>query len=200
MNLDLERYKAVIFDMDGTLIDTMPAHLDTWKKVAEKYEFPFDRDWMHSLGGKPSPAIVEEINARYGLSIDAQQAAKYKMALFQSLNEQHPIIAHTFEVLNRVYGCKKIALGTGSARKNALKLLDKHQLVSLFDSIVTSSDVTNFKPCPDTFLLAATNMGIAAEDCVVFEDTNLGKMAAHAAGMDCYMVVGDRFEFHPLSQ
>ncbi|WP_140419025.1 HAD-IA family hydrolase, partial [Vibrio parahaemolyticus] len=59
------------------------------------------------------------------------------------------------------------------------------------------SDVENHKPCPDTFLLAADRLGIDAQNCLVFEDTELGKRAAHSAGMDCVMVEGNNLVFYP---
>ena len=54
MNLDLSKYKGLIFDMDGTLIDTMPAHLDAWEKTANEFNIPYDREWIHSMGGCPA--------------------------------------------------------------------------------------------------------------------------------------------------
>jgi beta-phosphoglucomutase family hydrolase len=182
--------------MDGTLIDTMPAHLDAWERTAQEFGFPFDRDWIHGLGGKPSPAIAEEIGKKYGLVLDPEAVSTFKMSTFLAAKEHGNVIAHTFEVLKRVHGTKKIGLGTGSQRKNALKLLSERDLLSYFDSIVTASDVKNFKPEPDTFLQAAKEMAIEAGSCVVFEDTKLGMEAAHAAGMDCILVVGEGFEVH----
>lgn len=78
-----------------------------------------------------------------------------------------------------------------------MQLLESKGVVSLFDTIVTSTDVINYKPEPDTFLLAAERLNIPPAKCIVFEDSELGKQAAHAAGMDCLMVIGEQLEFYP---
>lgn len=138
------------------------------------------------------------MNQRYGLQLDCTQVSTFKMGTFANLEDKGSVISSTFSVLTSIYQQKKVALGTGSQRDNALALLESNRLLDYFTTIVTSNDVTNFKPEPDTFLLAAKNMGLKPAQCVVFEDTEMGRMAAHAAGMDCYMVVGDTLRFCPL--
>ncbi len=198
MKLDLSPYQGIIFDMDGTLLDTMPAHLAAWEKTARYFDFPFDRAWIHSMGGKPSFQIVDLINQRYGLSLDAQSVWEHKRKSFMALETHGGVISHTYQVLESVQGEKKVAIGTGSQKESAYSLLGSHNLLPLFNAVVTADDVENYKPAPDTFLLAAQEMELLPSLCVVFEDTPLGLQAAHAAGMDCYLVVDDGFEYHPL--
>ncbi|MEZ9233453.1 beta-phosphoglucomutase family hydrolase [Vibrio amylolyticus] len=202
MYIDFGKYQGLIFDMDGTLIDTMPAHLDAWEKTAEHFGFPFTREWLNGLGGMPSYKIVAEINREFGIELDAKAISAFKMETFAQIEEQGDIIHCTVNVLEQYYGKKKIAVGTGSQRQSALRLLEKANLFNKLDALVTASDVVNHKPNPDTFLQAAKELNLNADQCVVFEDTNLGKQAAHAAGMDCVMVEGDSLKFYPyqLSQ
>ncbi|MDR9827644.1 beta-phosphoglucomutase family hydrolase [Vibrio sp. FNV 38] len=193
----LEQYQGLIFDMDGTLLDTMPAHLLAWHRTAEQFGFLFDQDWFHSLGGMPSPKIVNEINHAQGLELNAKQVSGFKMSAFRAIKEKGQPIKVTLDVVRKMHGFRPLAIGTGSQRVNADALLLASGLLELFETVVTANDVENHKPNPDTFVLAASNMSCEPNQCVVFEDTELGKQAAHAAGMDCYMVEGEQMSFHP---
>ncbi|MEH0664901.1 beta-phosphoglucomutase family hydrolase [Vibrio scophthalmi] len=194
----LHSYQGLIFDMDGTLIDTMPAHLLAWEKTAEHFQFPFTREWLHGLGGMPSFKIVAEVNSKYGLTLDPNEVAQFKMATFSSLDDHGEPIQTTMAILDHFYGKKPLAVGTGSQRQSAMRLLEKANLIEKLDAIVTASDVEHHKPNPDTFLLAAEQLKLAPSQCVVFEDTHLGRQAAHAGGMDCVMVEGDALVFYPV--
>ncbi|HBV76957.1 MULTISPECIES: beta-phosphoglucomutase family hydrolase [Vibrio] len=189
MAVDVSSYKGLIFDMDGTLIDTMPSHLHAWQQTAEQYNFPFDQEWIYSLGGMPSRKVAMQLNERYHIDIDPQKVADTKTRLFRNLIEEGCVITCTFQVLKQFYGKKKLAIGTGSNQENAIKLLEYNGILPMLDAVVTAADVENHKPNPDTFLLAAQRLGLKPEDCVVFEDTEIGKQAALAAGMACIMVV-----------
>ncbi|MGR5057580.1 beta-phosphoglucomutase family hydrolase [Vibrio rotiferianus] len=195
--IDLSPYKGLIFDMDGTLIDTMPAHLAAWQATADRFNFPFHQDWLHSLGGMPSFKIVGEVNRQHGLSLDPKAVSRFKMDTFAEMEQHGEIISCTNIVLDEHLGHKKIAVGTGSQRESALRLLAKAGILKKLNAVVTATDVENHKPFPDTFLMAADQLGLGAEECVVFEDTELGKKAAHAAGMDCVMVERDKLVFYP---
>ncbi len=192
-------YQGLIFDMDGTLIDTMPAHMQAWTKTAEHFNFPCQVEWLHSLGGMPSFKIADQINQKYGMNLDPQAVSRFKMAAFASLEEHGEPIQCTNDVLDYFYGKRKLAVGTGSQRDGAMRILNKANLIDKLDAIVTATDVDNHKPSPDTFLQAASLLSLAPSQCVVFEDTELGKQAAHAGGMDCIMVGGDKLVFYPVN-
>ncbi|MCG9595820.1 beta-phosphoglucomutase family hydrolase [Vibrio sp. Isolate25] len=195
----LEQYQGLIFDMDGTLIDTMPAHLKAWAVTAREFGFPFTQDWLHSLGGMPSYKIATEVNKKHGLSLDPMEVSKFKMKAFAGLNDFGLPIDSTNHILNHFHGRKKIAVGTGSQRESALRLLKESQILDKLDTLVTATDVVNHKPNPDTFLKAAEQLQLTPNQCIVFEDTELGKKAAHAANMDCVMVEGAELVFYPCS-
>jgi beta-phosphoglucomutase family hydrolase len=184
--------------MDGTLLDTMPNHVRAWQMTADYFDFPFDKDWLHSLGGMPSPKIALEVSKRYSIELDCLAVSKQKMAFFTQLSVEANPITVTFDVFKQYMGIKPMAIGTGSQRLSAINLLKKAGIADDFQAIVTANEVDNHKPFPDTFLKAAEFMAVKPECCVVFEDTQLGLTAAHAAGMDCYLVTKNELEFHPV--
>lgn len=197
MTIDVEKYKGLIFDMDGTLIDTMPAHVEAWRVTAEKFGFPFDAKWLQSMGGMPSIKIAVEVSKAYGIELDPKAVSDCKMNAFSQIDESGDLISETANLLEANLGKKKLAVGTGSQRVSAVKLLTRVNMLDKLDALVTATDVENHKPHPQTFLTACELLGLEPQECVVFEDTDLGKQAAHAGGMDCIMVTEHGLQFFP---
>lgn len=193
----LDKYQGLIFDLDGTLIDSMPYHLDAWCVTAEEFDFPFDRAWLHSLGGMPGDKIVELLNQRYQLDLSPVEVSEFRMMTFSAFASHGGPIPCTNKVLEHFWGSKKMAVGTGSPRVNALQILEETGILVKLDAVVTATDVDNHKPNPDTFLLAASRIGVEPRQCIVFEDTELGRLAAHSAQMDCVMLEDNQLKFYP---
>lgn len=186
--INLNQYQAIIFDMDGTLIDSMPGHGKAWRLTCERYGYPFDPAYMQSLGGVPTDQTVVLLNEKYQLQHDVAEVAAFKAATWEQMDEAPVLIPCTFEVLQHYLTTKKIGIGTGAERSHALKMLRQTGLLALVPTVVTASDVTHGKPHPETFLTVAAQLGVAPGQCVVFEDTAIGQQAALAAGMDCILV------------
>ncbi|MBU2978096.1 beta-phosphoglucomutase family hydrolase [Alteromonas sp. C1M14] len=193
--IDLSHYKGIIFDMDGTLVDSMGAHLEAWQATCKHFGYPFDSDYIYSLGGVPTHQTAIILNEKYGYKADPKEVADYKMATRGRMNFVPSLIEETFAIFNHYRSSMKIAVGTGADRAHAEKLLSHLGIIDKLDALVTSSDVKNGKPFADTFLSAAQQMGLSPQQCVVFEDTDIGQQAAANAGMDCKLVVKGKVQY-----
>ena len=191
----LDHYDAIIFDMDGTLIDSMPAHMDAWRLAADAHGFPYDHDWHYSQGGVPTRKTVELINERYGLNLDLDAVAETKRQKWEDMGLAPVLIAETHSVFIALTGKKPIAVGTGAEREHAIDMLEATGLMSQLNALVTACDVVQGKPSPDTFLKAAQALGVEPSKCVVFEDTEIGRRAAQSAGMDCILVIDGKIQW-----
>ncbi|OBU18393.1 carotenoid dehydrogenase [Photobacterium aquimaris] len=187
--MDLSSYQGIIFDMDGTLVDSMPAHIKAWQQTCTDFELPFERDWFYSMGGSPTINTATELLKKYHIDAEPQLLVASKLRYFDDIKHKGDIIPATFTVLQQQKALnKRIAIGTGCYRHHALEILTTLGILPLVDIVVTANDVERHKPFPDTFLQAAQLLDLPPSACVVFEDTELGYQAAHAAGMDCYLV------------
>lgn len=186
--VDLSAYQGIVFDMDGTLVDSMPAHMEAWRVTCEHYGYPFDLDYMNSLGGVPTQQTVVVLNEKFGMDRNPVEVARFKRETWEDMKLEPVIIPATMAVFEHYRPTMAIGIGTGAERPHAEHLLSAHGLLARIDSLVTATDVTHGKPHPETFLTVAQQMGIEPTKCVVFEDTEIGRQAATDAGMDCIMV------------
>ncbi|POP41173.1 fructose-1-phosphate/6-phosphogluconate phosphatase [Superficieibacter electus] len=179
-----ERYEGLIFDMDGTILDTEPTHRKAWNTVLSGYGLRFDMDAMIALNGSPTWRIAQAIIELNQADLDPHQLAREKTdavkAMLLDTVQPLPLI----EVVKAWHGRRPMAVGTGSESAIAEALLAHLNLRHYFSAVVAADHVKNHKPAPDTFLLCAERMGVAAEKCVVFEDADFGLQAARLAGMD----------------
>lgn len=191
VNIPEQRFGGYIFDLDGTLVDSMPVHHRAWRYALQQNGAPHEAflwDEFVAHGGMAAPDIVEALNKKYGLQMDPQSVAAQKRHRYDLLleTEQLPIIPETVNLVRQLkeQGIP-YAIGTGSVRHGALNTLRSAGIEELFDIIITPDDVPpgRGKPCPDIFLLAAQQMGVEPSNCVVFEDAEPGLEAAAAAGM-----------------
>ena len=187
--------KGLIFDLDGTLADTMPIHYIAWKNAASKYGINYTPELFIQMAGIPVYPSVEKINETFGTSIDPKEMGDSKEAEFEKNMHLTPEIKVVTDLVREYRGKIPMAVGTGGSRRLSLKTLEIIGLKGYFDILVTSEDVDNFKPHPETFLKCAEQMGVDPSDCEVFEDGILGIQAARTAGM----MVTDVTEYYKVT-
>jgi beta-phosphoglucomutase family hydrolase len=175
--------RALIFDLDGTLSNSLPVHMATWNKVGETYGFKFDPQIMLEMTGRATIEFARHIVAYYGLSVDPEEIVKLKQKSFRDSAQLLEPVDEIIAIVKEYHGKLPMAVGTGASRKSTEVQLNELGIARYFDVIVTADDVIRHKPSPDTFLKCAELMGVAPEKCQVFEDGVLGIEAAKKAGM-----------------
>jgi len=188
LKLPAGSFRAYLFDCDGTIADSMPLHYIAWKKALAEWNCEFDEKLFYSWGGKPVREIVAELNKINGLNMLIETLATRKESLYLEQLPQLKVIPEVLEHIEAQHGRIPLAVVSGSRRDSVVGSLTVLNLLDKFDTIVAAEDYKNGKPAPDAFLLAAERLGVAAQDCLVFEDTALGIQAATAAGMASVMV------------
>ncbi len=178
--------KAIIFDLDGTLADTIPLHLKAWQSAGQALGFHVTDEMIMDHSGTPTVIVAERLGKIYNWKIDPKIIAKAKVDFYlEHKNAAGKIkaIQPIFDIAIKYHNVLPMSVGTGSTRIGALRSLEDIEAVHYFETIVTATDVIHPKPHPETFLRCAEFMKIDPKDCIVFEDGAMGILAAHNAGM-----------------
>jgi len=176
--------EALIFDLDGTLSDSLPVHIETWHRVCSHYHCEFDPAILPELTGMPTIQFAYRIIADQKLQgVDAEEMVKMKQRMFwenvELIRPNLPVVG----LVHRYHGKMPLSVGTGASRRSAEMQLKALKIFDLFDAVVSADDVTEHKPEPQTFLRCAELMKVDPAKCQVFEDGVLGMQAAQKAGM-----------------
>lgn len=175
--------KGLIFDMDGTLADSMPIHFKAWKLTAEENGFVYTEKQFLETAGMPTHKIVPIINKELGLNLDPVEFSKRKEEHFLENIKDVKLIQPVAEIVREYHNKLPMSIGTGGKKEIAKLTLEILGLEKYFNIIVSAEDVINHKPYPDTFLKCAELMNVDPEFCQVFEDGEMGLIAAERAGM-----------------
>ena len=180
--------KACIFDLDGVIVDTAVYHYKAWKRLANQLGFDFTEEQNEKLKGVSRTRSLELILQWGGISkspAEQEELATLKNTWYvEMISHMTPaeILPGAKEFL---LTCRAAGLKTalGSASKNSTMILEKVDIVDLFDAVIDGNKVTKAKPDPEVFLKGAEAVGVAPAECVVFEDAIAGVEAAIAGGM-----------------
>lgn len=186
---------AVIFDMDGVLIDSEPLYVEMNEELFSELGVRIDKEEYHKFVGMSSPLMWKMIKDEFSLpqSVDELMNSEKQRIheLLRSDRVSEPIAGVESLLINIANAGIPAAVASSSARKNVEMVLSKLDLSGYFKATVCGEDVANGKPAPDIFLKAATALKGAPENCVVIEDSVNGLRGSHAAGMRCIGYAGD---------
>lgn len=178
--------KAIIFDMDGVIIDSEPTHILAERITCKSHGIIVPEDFWLSCRGKMARAIFTEAVERFGIveKVEIDDLVDYKRTLFASICESQlqavPGALRFISFIRTFFG--KVAVATSSDRKTQQELFKQFRLNNYFDSITTGDDVRKIKPDPEAYITAAYRLGVDPKDCLVIEDTDIGITSARAAG------------------
>lgn len=185
---------AVLWDMDGVIVDTAPYHFAAWQQVFEKRGVKFTRAEFKRSFGRRNDSIIPDILDKSISAAEIAVIVKEKEAIFRRLgrNKIKPFPGAVNLIKRLAEHSIKMALVTSTPVRNIEVVLSGLGIADLFQTVISGEDVTKGKPDPEGFLLAAERLGIKPGDCVVIEDSTAGVSAAKKAGMHCVAITNTR--------
>jgi HAD superfamily hydrolase (TIGR01509 family) len=186
-----EPVDAVIFDMDGTLIDSEAIYIIGMQDAARTLGLALPLALCHAMLGLPGPKCNLMLQEHFGADFDiATFRGHYSTSVQRQMSERVPLKTGVVELLDFL-GSQglPLAVATSAARTTAEHHLGRAGLLDRFTALATRDDVEHPKPAPDLYLEAARRLGVTPQRCLAFEDSSIGILAAHAAGMRAVMVI-----------
>ncbi|MGB7529726.1 HAD family hydrolase [Sphingobacterium cellulitidis] len=194
----MKNINAVLFDLDGTLIDSEFFYFSTWAPILENdYGLKIDFDeWITNFAGHTLNHNVQMLNQEYKLNVDEEDMWFATRAGYSKANMSNiRLMPHAKEILEAIQASgKKIGLVTSSYQTTVDIVLGEHQLLDYFEFFVTRDQVENPKPNAEPYLLAVSKLSIPKDEIVVVEDTSTGCTAAKNAGLYCIAVTKQEVE------
>ena len=179
--------KLAIFDLDGTLFDTVPANFAAYQGVLKKYGFQIDRDYFAKhCNGRYYKDFLPEIIGEAPELLDIIH--REKIAVYPQYYSHIRENKGLFSLLEGLSSTYNIALVSTAARKSVYDILELFGKISVFDLILTQAEIPRNKPAPDGFLMAMEHFSCKPENTIIFEDSPQGIAAAKAAGTQYFVV------------
>jgi beta-phosphoglucomutase len=181
--------KAIIFDMDGVLVDSMPDHAEAWKQTFARTGLLIERRDIYELEGSNHRQIVELIFRRFGRNPgneEIKELSRRKIEIFDKIEKARPFegIEQLLSGLSQKY---RLAVVSGSDHRTVHELIGTF-FPRTFQVIIDGNDVQKSKPAPEPYLKAVEKLGVAKEECIVIENAPLGVRSAKSAGIRCIAI------------
>lgn len=188
----MSKIKALLFDLDGTLIDSEKFHFDCWNEFLRQYEIKLDfKDWLSNYAGIPLPKNAKTIIDKYKISTDLTDfVARREIITYNGFRTKDiALMPFALEFVQYCYGKGlTLAVVTASPRVDVEAVFERNGLAKYFSLFISRTDVTKSKPDPESYNICVEKLGLAKEECLVFEDTINGVKSAMAAGITCYAI------------
>ena len=199
------KLKAILFDHDGTMVDSEMVHYRLWEKILKSYDISLTlEDYVKYHAGIPTPLNAQRMAGKVGLAgIAASRLIDDKNIATTTWLSNHyfPLMPNVRETLD--YFFKKglsLAIVTGAGFEGVHSTVTAHGLSDYFTTIVSGDNVENSKPAPDCYLLAAKKLGLSPGQCIAVEDTENGVLAANLATIPCIAVASEMSKSHDFSR
>ncbi len=178
-----ENITAIIFDCDGTLVETASTHNAAWIKILKRYNVEIDIEYLDTFASVPSTIVAKDIFAKYNIDDDPIKIAQEKEDLYFSTLVSVVPINRTIEYVKHFYGKIPLIVISGGIRKGVVKSLEFVDILHYFDSVICADDGYPPKTDLSVFKIVAEELATETKNVVVFEDGEVGIVSALAAGM-----------------
>lgn len=178
--------KAIIFDMDGVIIDSEPLHFEVERKLLEELGGVFDYDFHNTLVGTTDELMWSIFKEKFNLKLTIDEMMNLKKERFIKEIHRVPLVKGVEDLISTLYSAGyTLALASSNNRRSVDKIIETFNLYKYLKFSISGDDVKKGKPNPEIFLKAAEIADIAVGKCLVIEDAKNGVLAAKAAGMKC---------------
>ncbi len=182
IDLSGHSFDAMIFDCDGTLVDSAPLHYNAFKIALSQQDAVLDREWYSARLGLSRLALLTEFNEQCSLNIDLARAVAESETQYLFQTRDLKEIPEVASIARQYYGKVPLAVASSGQKHSVHESLKGVGLLHLFDYLITANDVLACKPDPAIYHAAANKLQTNITQCLVFEDTNEGIMSASTAG------------------
>ena len=185
------KWKAIIFDLDGVLVDSEGFQYRGWLPPLKRFGVDLSKEQYFNYAGKSGPSIEAQLIEDFNLTAKKGELLEEKKKLLMKWFKEMPLERKPFAeeaVKESVDAGFRVAVCSGAPKKEVWLKLENVGLKDYFETIIGKEDTVKCKPAPDTYIKAAESLGLRPADCVAIEDTEFGTASAKAAGMACIAI------------